>query len=174
MDTEILLEIKPKYIDWVRTFSILCSPGCITTIIMFLCGFPITALVAELLMELLNINFVISLIITIILFLSLFLAGFALALFFDRKNYEVTTYRVFSDRIEFEEGFINHKYTTIRMADIKEIHLDQNFIQRKAELGTIRFTTAANNSTTNTGICFRDIQNSMAIYAKIKQIHENC
>ena len=156
MDTEILLEIKPKYIDWVRTFSILCSPGCITTIIMFLCGFPITALVAELLMELLNINFVMSLIITIILFLSLFLAGFALALFFDRKNYEVTTYRVFSDRIEFEEGFINHKYT------------------RTAELGTIRFTTAANNSTTNTGICFRDIQNSMAIYAKIKQIHENC
>ena len=60
------------------------------------------------------------------------------------------------------------------MADIKEIHLNQNFIQRKAELGTIRFTTAANNSTTNTGICFRDIQNSMAIYAKIKQIHENC
>ncbi len=174
MDTEILLEIKPKYIDWVRTYAILCSPGCITTLIIFLCGFPITALIAELLVELFNINFVMSLAITIILFLSLFLAGFALALFFDRKNYEATSYRVFGDRIEFEEGFINHKYTTIKMADIKEIHLDQNFIQRKAELGTIRFTTAANNSTSCTGICFRDIQNSMAIYAKIKQIHENC
>ena len=59
------------------------------------------------------------------------------------------------------------------MVDIKEIHLDQNFIQRQAEVGTIRFVTAANNSTTSTGVCFRDITNSMAVYAKVKQIHEN-
>ena len=59
------------------------------------------------------------------------------------------------------------------MEDIKEIHLNQNFIQRKAELGSIQFITAANNSTSSTGVCFQDIQNSKAIYAKIKQIHEN-
>ena len=109
--------------------------------------------------------------IAINILLWLLTTGFLM--FMDRKNYEVTNYKIYNDRIEFEEGFINHKYTTIRMVDIKEIHLDQNFIQRKAEIGTIRFVTAANNSTTSTGVCFRDITNSMAVYAKVKQIHEN-
>ena len=34
------------------------------------------------------------------------------------------------------------------------------------------FVTAANCSSKASGICFADIQNPMAIYAKVKQIHE--
>lgn len=164
MDTEVLLEIKPKYVDYIRFFY--------NIIISFL-AILLVSMVDWLIPMLMNLSepqlWYVYIAINILLWLLL--TGFLM--FLDRKNYEVTNYKVYNDRIEFEEGFINHKYTTIRMVDIKEIHLDQNFIQRQAEVGTIRFVTAANNSTTSTGVCFRDITNSMAVYAKVKQIHEN-
>lgn len=94
-------------------------------------------------------------------------------LFIAKKNYEVTSYKVCSDRIEFKEGFINHKYTTIKIEDVKEIHLTQNFLQRIANIATIRFVTAANSSTVSTGVRFCDIENSNFVDAKLKQIQEN-
>ena len=164
MDTEVLLEIKPKYVDYIRFFY-----NIVISFLTILC----VAMVDWLIPMFMNLPepqlWYVYIAINILLWLLL--TGFLM--FLDRKNYQVTNYKVYNDRIEFEEGFINHKYTTIRMVDIKEIHLDQNFIQRQAEVGTIRFVTAANNSTTSTGVCFRDITNSMAVYAKVKQIHEN-
>lgn len=94
-------------------------------------------------------------------------------MFLDKKNFEVTSYKVFPARIEFEEGFLNPKYTTIKIEDIKEIHFSQNFVQRNAKLGTIKFITAANTDTTGTGLTFTDIEYPDVIYNKIKQIHEN-
>ena len=92
--------------------------------------------------------------------------------FLDKKNFEVTSYKVYNDRIEFEEGFINHKYSSVLFRDIKEIHLDQNFIQSKYNIATIRFVTAANNSISETSIRFQDIENAQLVYIKVKEIHE--
>ena len=111
-------------------------------------------------------------------FIVLFLITLNIRVYIDKKNFEVTNYKIYQDRIEFEEGFINHGYTVLKLADIKEIHLTQNFIQRREELGTIKFVTAANSSYSMigvgmAGIAFKDIENSLAIYTKIKQLHEN-
>ncbi|MBO7556509.1 MAG: PH domain-containing protein, partial [Alphaproteobacteria bacterium] len=57
----------------------------------------------------------------------------------DKKNFAVTSYKVYDDRIEFDEGFVNHKHTSVLFKDIKEIHFVQNFIQRGYGIGTIRF-----------------------------------
>lgn len=109
--------------------------------------------------------------------------------YFDKKNFEVTKYKVYSDRVEFEQGFINYAYKTLKLADVKEIHLSQNFFQKKAGLGTISFLTAANLENTNTqrgryrnvsraisklnGFYFKDIKNPLAVYTKLKQLQEN-
>ena len=171
METEILLEVKPKYVNYVRFF---CNPGIEALLLIFvfsmLSAVPGIALLLSELLQIRLLTVSISLILLSLVFLSLI---FSIILYFNEKNFEATIYRVYADRIEFEEGFINHKYTTIKMTDIKEIHLVENFIQRKADLGSIKFITAANNSTSSTGVCFQDIQNSKVVYAKIKQIHEN-
>ena len=59
------------------------------------------------------------------------------------------------------------------MEDVKEIHLTQNFLQKYANLATIRFVTPANNANTSTGVTFMDIENSNYVYAKLKQLQEN-
>ena len=92
--------------------------------------------------------------------------------FLDKKNFEVTSYKVYNDKIDFEEGFINHKHSSIIFKDVKEIHLDQNFIQRKYNVATVRFITAANNPMGETSIRFQDIENAQYVYTKVKEIHE--
>ena len=90
-------------------------------------------------------------------------------------NYHATNYKVYDDSIEFEEGFINHKYATLRWMDIKEIHFTQGFFQRMFGIGHINFITAANtgNNGYNDGIKFRDIQKPKEIYDKLKYIHNH-
>ena len=94
----------------------------------------------------------------------------------DKRNFEVTTYKVFDDKIEFEEGFINHKCNVVMLKDIIEIHLNQNFIQKKFNVGTLVFETATTNSIPKNafvkGLEFTDIENPQEIYNKVKSIHE--
>ena len=164
MDTEVLLEIKPKYVGYIRFFY-----NIVISFLAILC----VAMVDWLIPMLMNLPepqlWYVYIAINILLWL--WLTGFLM--FLDRKNYQVTNYKVYNDRIEFEEGFINHKCTTIKICDVKEIHWTQNFLQRFANLATIRFVTPANNSATFSGVTFMDIENSKYIYAKLKQIQEN-
>lgn len=168
MNNEVLLEVKPKFVGFVRLFSadslmaFVFSPIILLIIMTLKDPNALEGLSAnEALMSV-----VIPEIVIVVLLLLLFLIV-------AKKNYEATSYKVYSDRIEFEEGFINHKRTTIKMADVNEIHLTQNFLQRYANLATIRFVTPANNANTSTGVTFMDIENSSYVYAKLKQIQEN-
>ncbi|MEI8128219.1 MAG: PH domain-containing protein [bacterium] len=96
----------------------------------------------------------------------------------EKFNYKFTEYIIYDDRIEFHEGFINTKFTTLSLIDIKEFHLEKSFFQKFWDLGTIRFITAANSNAPksfgvyDTGVNFRDIQNSSEVYAEIKKLME--
>lgn len=165
MNEEIILETKPKYVGFVRLFS---KNLFFALIIAYGVGMLSWILPVALGMQEQQ-----ALIFCFALDITIFVLSLGLLLFLDRKNFEVTSYKVYSDRVEFEEGFINHKYTTIKMEDIKEIHFMQNFLQRFASIGTIKFITAANNSASSTGVAFVDVENSNYIYTKVKQVHEN-
>lgn len=174
MSDEILLEIKPKFNNLVRVFSnnLIYAAAGVYVIEMFLVLVFIT--ISGTLPETFSLPSE-ELMVSYIIILSclIFILLLPLFIWLNKKNYEVTSYKVYNDRIEFEEGFINHKYTTIKIEDVKEIHLTQNFLQRFANLATIRFITSANNSTTLSGIAFMDIENANYVYAKLKQIQEN-
>ncbi|MBP5399971.1 MAG: PH domain-containing protein [Alphaproteobacteria bacterium] len=93
----------------------------------------------------------------------------------DKKNFAVTSYKVYDDRIEFDEGFFKHKHTSVLFKDIKEINFGQNFFQKKYDIGTIRFVKPANYygyGRVRTRK-FQDIENYKNVYEIIKKIYNN-
>ena len=165
MSEELILETKPKFTGYVRFFALSLYAdifgGMIGVTIWVVCIFLITMTDLQMWVSL------------VIIYILCTLLTLGILMFLDKKNFEVTSYKVFPARIEFEEGFLNPKYTTIKIEDIKEIHFSQNFVQRNAKLGTIKFITVANTDTTGTGLTFTDIEYPDVIYNKIKQIPEN-
>ena len=168
MSDEILIEVRPKFVSFVKLFSadslmaFAIAPIILVVIMIVFAPNGLEGMSAN--QALMYVVIPELIIVALLLLIFLFIA---------KKNYEVTSYKVYSDRIEFEEGFINHKYTTIKIEDVKEIHLTQNFLQRMVNIATVRFVTSANNSTVSTGISFCDIENSNYVYAKLKQIQES-
>ena len=144
MSDEIILEVKPKYVNYVYFSQDFVSSLIIATFISFTIG---------------EFLFHLGLLWVIILFITIFIFSLGLNLFFIKKNLEAISYRIYSDKIDFEEGFINHN------------HLIQNYLQRFANIGTIKFITAASSSSL-TGLTFTDVENPREIYMKAKQVFE--
>lgn len=157
MSDNLILEVKPKFVGVVRFFSvnIATAIAVIYSLLVFFVMFKLSGLT------------------TLYLSICLFFLVWMLLVFLDKKNYEVSYFRVFKDRVELEEGFIMHKHRVMKLADIKEVHLVQNLFQRMGGVGTIRFVSAANSSPYVSGVRFVDIENSEAIYKEVKQLFEN-
>jgi len=116
----------------------------------------------------------ISVLTAIVTFLSLIVLSF----FNEKLNNKATEYVVYKNRIEYRENFLDSHEIMLLLSDVKEIHLKRSFLQKKFNLGTIRFVTSANTSRTainglhTTGINFKDIKNSEQIFSDIKQLIE--
>ena len=168
MSEEVVFEAKPRFVWYLSFFplGLLIASAFSCFFSMFTWG------ISDFLKfnQVFDLGFQTLILIDFIFFIFIVL----LWLFIEKKNYEVTEYKVYKDRLEFEEGFINHKYTTIKTADIKEVHFEQSFLQRVAGVGTIRIVTAANSSNGSySGIFIRDIDNARYAYTKIKDIYES-
>lgn len=174
---ELIMEVKPKFCLLQRAIANFDKEFRITivaqAIVLMFINVIFFAINKSLILDLIENNqdkFVIYIaIIALALIVLIFPFIVLLFSYLDKKNFEVTSYKIYNDRIGFDEGFINHKHTSILFKDIKEIHLDQNFIQRKYNIATIRFITPS----VNLGVKFQDIENAQDVYAKVKEIHEN-
>jgi uncharacterized membrane protein YdbT with pleckstrin-like domain len=49
----------------------------------------------------------------------------------------VTTYRIYRDRIEFEEGLVNRRERTVLIGGIIDMRLTENVLQRPQGAGTV-------------------------------------
>jgi len=101
-----------------------------------------------------------------------------------KLNYSRTECRVFSDRLEFEEGFFATSRKTLRFLDVKEVTLHKGILQRICRLGTIYLATIATGTlgTVNrfpwlglvnasaSGLALRDILNSDAAFERIGEL----
>ena len=161
MSNDVVCDIKPKFVLLVRLIS---AEMCVLLICFSSAFIPLLAIAVSEPHASATAKFILFILIGIFLLIE------TIYLFFNYKNYNATTYTIYSDKIEFEEGFINHKYASLKFSDIKEIHLTQNFIQRFAGLGSIKFVTAANAVDGISGLLFRDIENSKEIYKKVKDM----
>ncbi|MBO7556131.1 MAG: PH domain-containing protein [Alphaproteobacteria bacterium] len=168
MNDEVLLELKPKFNRW--EILILWLFASYASVFVYITLFAIIALVRR------NPNATMSCggyFITLCTYGSIWVTW---KVFVIKRNYKATTYRVYRDRIQFDEGFIDHKNTVIKMSDIKEVQLSQGIFQKKEKIGSISFVTPANNSNhrrERTGIEFKDIENPKIVYEMIGKIYAN-
>jgi membrane protein YdbS with pleckstrin-like domain len=62
-----------------------------------------------------------------------------------RLNYARTEYRIFPDRLEYEQGFFVVRKKVIMFRDVLEVTLQQSVTQRMYGLGTINLSTQASD-----------------------------
>lgn len=77
-----------------------------------------------------------------------------------------TTYTIFPDRIEFEEGFVNYQRRTVVLDQVMDVILHQSALQRKRGAGTIvliaRLGTRA--------VVLKDVPDPVEVYELIRKL----
>ena len=106
------------------------------------------------------------------------------AYFWKKLNYSRTSYSLFENRIEFEEGYFSKNNKVVMYGDVLEVSLRRGVFQRSCGLGTIYLGTLATGSRPGTnpfatlgfgnvsasGIGIKDIAEPDAAYARIRQM----
>ena len=107
-----------------------------------------------------------------------------------KLNYSRTEYRVFSDRLEFEEGFFSINEKIIKYRDVKEVTLHKGIFQRIYGLGTIYLATVATGTSpwgygsgsfnpfnalgfgnvSASGVSVRDVADPDQVFDRIRQL----
>jgi membrane protein YdbS with pleckstrin-like domain len=101
-------------------------------------------------------------------------------------NYSNTVYRVYSDRIEIEEGFLTLHRKEIPLASVREINLRRGILQRLVGLGSIYLATPATGqgpwwstsaivggtSTFGSGAMLMDLANANIVYGRLRELVE--
>jgi uncharacterized membrane protein YdbT with pleckstrin-like domain len=93
-----------------------------------------------------------------------------------RGNYAKTSYRFYSDRIEFEQGFFNIYQKVVHYKDMKEINLSRGVLQQQADLGTMIIASSSFGVMDSTdrfargGIRITDIPQPQQAYEQIRKL----
>ena len=92
-------------------------------------------------------------------------------------NYSNTVYRVYSNRIEIQEGFLTQHRKEIQISSIREINLRRGILQRLVGLGSVYLATLATGqgqwwqssaSTFGSGAMLMDLINPDAGYEQLR------
>lgn len=106
------------------------------------------------------------------------------AYFGKKLNYSRAEYRFYSDRLEFDEGFLTINKKVIKFRDVKETTLRKGVLQRSYDLGSIYLATLATGSTRNSnpfvslgfgnvsasGVIVRDISDPDQAFETIRKL----
>lgn len=157
MEKCFLYEIKQKYVGWLKAWHYSYVAILIGTMLGMIPAFFHYH------------NFFLYYLLSVLVIGFLFLV---IILYFVRKNYQATSYRIYNDKVEFAEGFINYKFTSVKFKDIKEIHMTQGILQRLAGVGSVVIYTSSNTGYQNTGVRMIDIENVSNTYKILKQLYE--
>lgn len=99
-------------------------------------------------------------------------------------NYRTTIYRIYSDRIEIEEGFLTIHAKRLMFRDVREVSLRRGVLQRGVGLGSLYLATQATGtgpswnpyavlgmgSTFGSGALIRDIPEAGEAYERLRSL----
>jgi hypothetical protein len=101
-------------------------------------------------------------------------------------NYSHTVYRVYSDRVEIEEGFLTQHRKEIQLTSVREINLRRGILQRLVGLGSVYLATPATGqgqwqwwqssaiiggtSTFGSGAMLMDLANPDIAYERLREL----
>lgn len=160
MSNDLILEIKPKFVFSLRY---------IYAVFKSLLWIYIPLYVDLIIPAIMN-DEPIGWCIYIVVHVIMLIIAVKIILLLDEKRFAMATYRVYSDKIEFEEGLTYRRCGYIKARAIKEITCSQNTFQLYAGVGTISFVALLSQN--KYVLQFKDIENYELIYAKIKEICE--
>ena len=149
--------IKPKFVWWLRSiYAVIQVTLCVMCLLI-----PAEAIS--------NIRYV-SITTCLMMHVMFWIIFVPIFIFFSKKSFEIASYKIYSDKIELEDGFFNHERVSVKIKDIEQIYYSQNFLQRIAGIGTISIIAASNVEEGYTNLKFRDIESPDIIYANIKKM----
>ncbi len=95
-------------------------------------------------------------------------------LYLTKKNYELSSFKFYEDRVEFLEGFLTKQRKTVYYDQVSEVSLTEGFFQRQYSLGTIvlstRATSAGEDDSGKSGVRVNNVENSEALFDQVKKI----
>ena len=160
MTNKRLLELKPEFVPLYSIFSDVTFSAVILAIIVCLLDSVLD-------------NDILPFFFAIVIFFVLgAIAMMALCILKAFWFSKCTKYTIFDDRIELKQGIFNTTFTSIKLKNIREVHLAENLAQKFFSLGTIKFVTAANDSV-GTGVKMIDIKYPDRAYERIKALIDN-
>ena len=105
----------------------------------------------------------------------------------NKLNYARTEYRLYPDRLEFEEGFFTVNKMVFMFRDVREVTLQKSVAQRMYGLGTVNLSTLASDvpnqspyakfgfgSGSPSGASVQDIANPDQAFAAIQKMVDAC
>lgn len=112
-----------------------------------------------------------NIILAYILMLGVYILFLILSTVYNKLKYNANVYKFYEDKIIYTDSFIKKETKRIKFEDIKEITVNQTFLQRFFKLGTIIIRS---NSGTffNNGILIFGVKNVDEQYKKIEKIIE--
>lgn len=108
-----------------------------------------------------------------------FIVSIVLYLWYRKTALNHIEYRIFSNRIEYFEGFFTVEQKTVNFADLSEIYLRKGMVQKRYNVGTIMLMTKGfvlpmiGMSRSMGGMLLRDIPNPDSIYKQLKQLKDS-
>lgn len=154
-DTDILLRVKPNF-----KFSYMILPS-------YIC-WGVIILILGLMLGIGSMEAGLSIIILGFIILSLILGIKAII---KKKQYNNYYYDFYKTKVIFRDSFLNLSEKEVKYKYIREITMNQTFIQRFFNLGNIILFTNAETGFGN-GIFIINVENSQEVYKKIKTLIE--
>lgn len=88
--------------------------------------------------------------------------------YFQKRTYDKTKYKIYDDRVEYAEGFFNVQNTRVRLNRVVDVHCKQSIPQKWYDLVTITLDLAGGGG--KNSVTIKDITNSGTIYEKVDEL----
>ena len=92
--------------------------------------------------------------------------GIFVYVWFERTSHKL---KITENKIIYEEGFFSKRIKEIKKTDIRSVEIDQSFIDRLLNIGTLKIATPA---TSGYEIIFYGLRNPSAVKSKIEQLRK--
>lgn len=109
---------------------------------------------------------------TYLVIIGMYLVFLVLSTIYNKLKYKSNVYKFYDDKIMYTNSFINRETKRIKYEDIKEINVNQMFLQIPFKLGTIVIRTNS-GGLFNSGILIFGVKNVNEAYEKVNKIIED-
>lgn len=113
-----------------------------------------------------------NLVLQYLVMVVIYIVFIILSTIYNKLKYNANVYKFYDDKVIYTDSFINKESKRIKYSDIKEIRINQMFLQIPFKLGTIVISTNSGKFFDN-GILIFGVKNVNEVYQKIEDIIDN-